>query len=61
MPFKKKPPAKSATKRGPMTAEDHRKLAATHSAKSSLQHAKAQLLEAQDPKQKKRDTLIGRY
>jgi hypothetical protein len=53
MSSKKKPPAKSAAKRGPMTADDHRKLAATHSAKSSLHHAKAQLLEAQNPSSKK--------
>jgi hypothetical protein len=53
MPSKKKPPAKSANKRGPMTAEDHRKLAATHSAKSSLHHAKAQLLEVENPPKNK--------
>jgi hypothetical protein len=60
MPFKKKPPAKSVKKRGPMDADDHRRLAREHSAKSSLHHAKAELLEAKDPP-KKNGHPIGRY
>jgi len=44
--------AKKATRKA-MTAEDHRKIAATHHAKGSLHNAKAELLEAQNPSKKK--------
>jgi hypothetical protein len=49
----KKPskPAKKAAKT--MTADDHRKLSEMHHAKGSLHSAKAQLLEVQNPAQKK--------
>lgn len=43
---------KPASKPKGMSADDHRKMAETLSAKASLHHAKARVLEAQNPPKK---------